>query len=346
MDQRIKSHFANIEYLKQVYGFFTQDFLESCIDFEKIVMVENKEGLELMRAILGDALQIGVDLEGWLEKEGNVELIQLATTDIIFIVDVYTLQKNSVVKGGDSALEYQLCIDVIQEIMENEGIEKIFHDGKKDSLALHHFFGCCVVNYFDVGTMTLFVNCLKIHEKHFGHYVAKKRKKSEKEPNANGKGHPEHNKKQKNGMKTGISEETKCQMKIKPEISKEEPKKDQEKTFVAYENELKEIKCPNLNDVLKQFQAPHGENMLKDMVKNRFCTFPKSYFLQRPIDPEFYVYSAKDVEDLVSVRDNIVETIFQTFQGQVKREVVELLCKAISRQNSVYSCQKMIPEKP
>mmetsp|Transcript_12954 Transcript_12954/g.11083 ORF Transcript_12954/g.11083 Transcript_12954/m.11083 type:complete len:82 (+) Transcript_12954:2598-2843(+) len=68
---------------------------------------------------------------------------------------------------------------------------------------------------------------------------------------------------------------------------------------------LDEIKSPGLNEVLLGCGASHGANTLKNLMKKRFNEAPREYFLKRPIDLDFLVYSAKDVEDLVEVRDNL-----------------------------------------
>ena len=78
----------NISNIPQDYDKFEHN-LDDQIDINKIVVVDNIESLKVARQDLCNASEVGVDIEGHLEKEGWVELIQVATNDKIFIFDIY-----------------------------------------------------------------------------------------------------------------------------------------------------------------------------------------------------------------------------------------------------------------
>ena len=111
--------------------------------------------------------------------------------------------------------------------------------------------------------------------------------------------------------------------------------------IVELQKSLEEIKPPGLNDVFCYYNAPHGTNQLKKIMKGRFFTMPRDYFLKRPIDEEFLVYSAKDVEDLVEVKNNIVEKIKELLSlviGELDNEKIISLVYDISKTYSSYGC--------
>jgi len=106
-----------------------------------------------------------------------------------------------------------------------------------------------------------------------------------------------------------------------------------------------EIKLPGLNEILEKYQAIHGINKLKNVMKERFRKFPREYFLQRPIDQEFFVYSAKDVEDLVEIRQKMQSTLgslFHKFIGQtITEDKLDFLCKKVSKIYSQNGCSSL-----
>ena len=48
---------------------------------------------------------------------------------------------------------YQNMADFLKELMEDSKICKVFHDGRKDSLALHFFLDACPSNVFDLSAV-------------------------------------------------------------------------------------------------------------------------------------------------------------------------------------------------
>lgn len=104
---------------------------------------------------------------------------------------------------------------------------------------------------------------------------------------------------------------------------------------------LEEIKPPGLNDVLLGCGASHGANKLKNLMKKRFNEAPREYFLKRPIDLDFLVYSAKDVEDLVEVKSNLDKKLIEQlkeFVGGFEFEKEMLLAEKVSKTYSLFGC--------
>lgn len=67
-----------------------------------------------------------------------------------------------------------------------------------------------------------------------------------------------------------------------------------------------DVKVPGLNTILDAYKAPNGVNVFKDSMKKRFGEpGSRKYFEQRPLAEEFLEYSARDVEDLVEVWQNM-----------------------------------------
>jgi len=259
------------------YEKFDED-LEAQIDLKKVIVVDNKETLDLARQYLKSGTEVGVDLEGQLDKDGIIELIQISCNDKIFIFEVYGVQKkaenlNSIESSEYKSLAKELAL-VIKEVMENEKILKVFHDCRKDSLALHCLINSCVVNVIDVSAVHSFIQNLQrylnfsdiLHIKDFSKLLDNKKKSKEKK------------------------ESNDIQIEQEIEIQKS----------------FEDIKPPGLNDIFSEYQVSHGINKLKHIMKKRFGSFPREYFLKRPIDKEFLVYSAKDVEDLVEAKNKVL----------------------------------------
>jgi len=176
------------------YEKFDED-LEAQIDLKKVIVVDNKETLDLARQYLKSGTEVGVDLEGQLDKDGIIELIQISCNDKIFIFDVYGVQKkaenlNSIESSEYKSLAKELAL-VIKEVMENEKILKVFHDCRKDSLALHCLINSCVVNVIDVSAVHSFIQNLQrylnfsdiLHIKDFSKLLDNKKKSKEKKKN-------------------------------------------------------------------------------------------------------------------------------------------------------------------
>lgn len=64
---------------------------------------------------------------------------------------------------------------------------------------------------------------------------------------------------------------------------------------------------PGLNSVLKYYEATHGHNELKDIFKN----VPEDFFHVRPLPLEWVIYSASDVEDLIEVKELMIDSVFK-----------------------------------
>lgn len=104
---------------------------------------------------------------------------------------------------------------------------------------------------------------------------------------------------------------------------------------------LDDIKSPGLNDVLLGCGASHGANKLKNLMKKRFQEAPREYFLKRPIDLDFLVYSAKDVEDLVEVKNKLNKMLkeeLEKFVGEFEFDKIILLAEKVSKTYILHGC--------
>jgi len=287
------------------YDKFEED-INAQIDINKIVVVDNEKALAIAKEYMKDATDLAVDLEGNLEKDGRLELIQVSCKDKIFIFDLYSLKINLENSKGIESAEYltfaKEMTSFIKYLMESESIVKVFHDCRKDSLALHLFLKCCPRNVLDVSALHTF-------NQHLEKYLAFSDALHLHEVN-------------KGSEKGGKKKEKKAHEELSVE------------TLIEIQKSVEDIRPPGLNDIFEEYSASHGINKLKNIMKKRFNNFPREYFLQRPIDIEFLVYSAKDVEDLVEVKDKALsklKDVLARIYGEVDENKVLQLGYQISK---------------
>ena len=58
---------------------------------------------------------------------------------------------------------YQKLIKVLKSVLEDSSKIKVFHDGRKDSLALHFLLGICPKACLDTAALHLFIEALKLY---------------------------------------------------------------------------------------------------------------------------------------------------------------------------------------
>lgn len=74
-------------------------------------------------------------------------------------------------------------------------------------------------------------------------------------------------------------------------------------------------------------------------MKQRFMYYPRDYFLKRPIAPEYLIYSARDVEDLMEVKEKIETELMKSLKlFGIDEERAHLLVGAVSRTYCSYGC--------
>lgn len=279
----------------------TDEFLNKEIDIQKVVVVDNEETLQQAIQHFEKVDAIGVDLEGDLRKNGRLELVQCGSREKIFIFDIY--QAKLMAKNDEKYVNvYKSIASYVKKLVEDPKICKIFHDGRKDSLALHVFLDACPSNVFDLSAVFMLIE-------HLEQYKTQK---------SHGTGSHEETKKEENAIANGkVSEKHSW-------------------------NPADEPKLPGLNEVLDKYQASHGLNKLKNIMKSRFGAVPIEYFLKRPIDKEFLVYSARDVEDLVEVKEKMEQELKELLKvfvgGNLEEERVDLLCKKVSKTYALHGC--------
>ena len=284
---------------------YSPEELDKQIDFNKIVVVDDIEKLEQARLALKEAKTIGVDLEGNLDRDGMVELVQCSYGGKIFVFDIFLLRLEAQNPENQKATAvYQETLKFLQFMMESPDYCKIFHDGRKDSLGLHSCLQSCLINTFDVSACYSVLDQLEVYLK--SHKLL------------------------------GFEE-----LKQSQPIKNNEQLTD-EKCLEIFKDIEVASRPPGLNDVLEKYKAPHGLNNLKLIMKERFWTMSKGYFLQRPIDKEFLIYAAKDVEDLEEMRKSMskkLEEFFKKIYGSVPFEMIMLFSSYISY---LYTCEGCI----
>lgn len=250
----------------------------------------------MLKAIndLKDVKIVGVDLEGILCQDGVIELIQFGLQEEIIIFDLHLS------KTIDKDL-YENILKVVKEMMEDANICKVFHDCRKDSLALHLFANCCPLNIFDMSGAHIFLEHLKIY--------------SNFKEELNFLNPPKSNQISGQSILTFANDSL-----------------DVLKT-------LDDIKPPGLNDILIRYKAKHGPNQLKGMMKDRFKNYPREYFLQRPIPQEFLIYSARDVEDLPEMKKHIESELMKYLSDlKLDEDRAHMLLEDISKTYSSFGC--------
>jgi len=288
-----------------------EEALEKVLDVQKLVLVDTQETLDMAIVHFADVEAIGVDIEGSLMKNGRLELIQCGSRDKIFVFDIYKIKKQAEAGDAQSKDLYQKMAESLRALMEDSKICKIFHDGRKDSLGLHVFLDACPSNVFDVSAVFMLIESLEKYKSQIEEFNLKKNS-----------GKPE--------------EEKKDMMK---EVLKSKDNQNAGEIFSFSDD----INLPGLNEVLEKYQASHGLNTLKYVMKNRFGSLPLDYFLQRPIDEEYLIYSAKDVEDLVEVSERMkikLKELLSFYFKDLEDEKVELLCKKASKTYALHGCQR------
>ena len=252
---------------------YPKEFLDKEIDMNKVVLVDNLKKLEQAKSLLSETKVIGVDLEGNLERDGMVETVQCAYGGKIFVFDIYFLRREAQnLKNEKAKATYQQTLKLLQEMMEDPTICKVFHDGRNDSLGLHSCIQSCLLNTFDVSANYKLISQLEVYSKY---------------------------------QKALALDEDKLYIQ---DIKKSE-QLSEEKCEEILKNIEAAARSPSLNDVLEDYKASHGINGLKSIMKDRFWKLPRGYFLQRSIDTELLIYSARDVEDLEEVRAKMMKRL-------------------------------------
>jgi hypothetical protein len=115
-----------------------------------IKIIDDQESFNYFKQKSEKFKTIAVDLEGKLSCKTScqIDLIQICDSESseIFILDIHKILNLN--KDKDKELFNQVKINLTL-IFESTSILKIFHDGRKDSHALHYQLNICVSNYVD-----------------------------------------------------------------------------------------------------------------------------------------------------------------------------------------------------
>jgi hypothetical protein len=134
----------------------TESELNLELDLKKVFVVDDEKTLEKAIKEMENCSELGLDLEGQLNKGGAITLAQIACGEMIYILDLY---KASIT---DKTVHDKM-MGFLKKVIEDPKIAKVFHDSRKDSLALHLFGHCCPVRVVDVSGLYSFIKNLNIY---------------------------------------------------------------------------------------------------------------------------------------------------------------------------------------
>jgi len=135
------------EYQKELESVNEEEII-TFFDTQERIIVDDLSSLYYLLIRAQGFSIVSIDLEGSLTKRAVIELIQINDNTQTFIIDYH---KISVLKK-DNIME-SIVIVLMTFILENQKIQKIFHDGRMDSLALHSVFKTCTSNYIDMSNL-------------------------------------------------------------------------------------------------------------------------------------------------------------------------------------------------
>ena len=131
-------------------------------DQSRIVVVDDLESFLYSKQILLGIDKIGVDIEGQLCEGGSIDLIQMGvhfgSKRKIFVFDIHTFTKS------DQKLYFEVK-RFLKGLLQNNKIIKVFHDCRKDSLALHLFLdNTCPVKVYDTACIHIMIENMKLFQ--------------------------------------------------------------------------------------------------------------------------------------------------------------------------------------
>jgi len=115
--------------------------------------------------------------------------------------------------------------------------------------------------------------------------------------------------------------------------------------YLLYSNVNNSIN-PGLNKVLENFESSKNINHLKEKMQQLFGSekSQEEYFLKRPIDQDFLLYSALDVKYLHNSFSNMkkeIEKLLKAFYGHnFDNKMMEIIIRLISTEHAKMSCCK------
>ena len=100
------------------------------------------------------------------------------------------------------------------------------------------------------------------------------------------------------------------------------------------------VSMPGLNKSLEEYKASHGVNEYKEIMHEIFKTQAGSYE-KRPLSLMYIRYAAKDVEDLIEVKEKMLAELDTMFKNGIGKKIAEVLsieyvkqgCKSILGDN-------------
>jgi hypothetical protein len=109
-----------------------------------------------------------------------------------------------------------------------------------------------------------------------------------------------------------------------------------------WKTEIKEgntVSTPGLNKSLGEYKASHGINEYKEEMKRIFNEEYGSYG-KRPLSLMYIRYAAKDVEDLIEVKDKMLAELSSIFKDNIGIKLAQVLSTEYVKQGCVAALKK------
>jgi len=105
-----------------------------------------------------------------------------------------------------------------------------------------------------------------------------------------------------------------------------------------------EIISPGLNTALKDFKASHGINENKEKMHEIFNEGSGTYEI-RPLSLMFIKYAAKDVEDLLEIKEKMIKK-FESFSNDSKLcdIIIQIMSRAYAEQGCIEFMKSLLPK--
>lgn len=134
------------------------------LDEKRIIVVDDLEPFIYSKLLLSKCKKIGVDIEGHLFEGGCIDLIQIGmiyknNSRKIFIFDIHSLSHSKNISLYSEVKWF------LKNLLQNNQIIKVFHDCRKDSLALHLFLdNTCPTKVYDTACLHILIEQIKMNK--------------------------------------------------------------------------------------------------------------------------------------------------------------------------------------
>jgi len=95
------------------------------------------------------------------------------------------------------------------------------------------------------------------------------------------------------------------------------------------------VTVPGLNKTLEEYKASHGINEYKDKMKEIFGEENEPY-QARPLSLFYLKYAARDIEDLIEVKDKMLNELRSLFKEEIVEKIVFYLSREYVKKGCIY----------